>query len=48
MARPSAKTVDEICFFVFDAQSGREAAVAAQRAALDPFRVLEAVSSGKE
>jgi hypothetical protein len=39
---------DEICFFVFDAPSGREAALAAQRAALNPFRVVEAVSSGKE
>ena len=39
---------DEICFFVFDAPSGREAALAAQRAGLDPIRVVEAVSSGKE
>jgi hypothetical protein len=39
---------DEICFFVFDARSGREAALAAQQAALDPFRVVEAVSSGKD
>ena len=39
---------DEICFFVFDAQSGREAALVAQQAALDPFRVVEAVSSGKD
>jgi len=39
---------DEICFFVFDAPSGREAALAAQRAGLDSFRVVEAVSSGKE
>jgi hypothetical protein len=39
---------DEICFFVFDAPSGREAALAAQRAALDPLRVVSAVSSGKE
>jgi hypothetical protein len=38
---------DEICFFLFDAQSGREAALVAQRAALDPLRVVEAVSSGK-
>ena len=36
---------DEICFFVFDAPSGREAALAAHRAALDPIRVVEAVSS---
>jgi hypothetical protein len=39
---------DEICFFVFDAPSSREAALVAERAALDPFRVVEAVSSGKE
>ena len=39
---------DEICFFVFDAPSGREAAHAAQRAGLDAFRVVEAVSSEKE
>jgi len=39
---------DEICFFVFDARSGREAALVAQRAELDPLRVVEAVSSGEE
>jgi hypothetical protein len=39
---------DEICFFVFDAPSGRDAALAAQRAGLDPVRVVEAFSSGKE
>jgi hypothetical protein len=39
---------DEICFFVFDAPSGRAAALVAQRAGLDPFRVVEAVSSGQE
>ena len=39
---------DEICFFVFDAPSGREAALAAQRAGLEPIRVVEAVSSEKE
>ena len=39
---------DEICFFVFDAPSGREAALAAQCAELHPLRVVEAVSSGKE
>ena len=39
---------DEICFFVFDAPSGREAALAAQRAELHPLRVVEAVSSGQE
>ena len=39
---------DEICFFLFDAPSGRVAALAAQRAQLEPIRVVEAVSSRKE
>jgi hypothetical protein len=39
---------DEICFFVFEAASGRNAALAAERAELDPMRVVEAVSSEKE
>jgi hypothetical protein len=39
---------DEICFFVFDAPSGRDAALAAQRADLNAIRVVEAVASGKE
>ena len=39
---------DEICFFTFEASSGREAALVAQRAGLDPLRVVEAVSSGSE
>jgi hypothetical protein len=39
---------DEICFFVFDAPSARDAAFAAQLAELHPFRVVEAVSSRKE
>jgi hypothetical protein len=39
---------DEICFFIFDAPSGRDAALVAQHAALDPIRVVEAVSSGTE
>ena len=38
---------DEICFFVVEAPSGRDAARAAERAQLEPFRVVEAVS-GKE
>jgi hypothetical protein len=38
---------DEICFFTFDAASGREAALVAQRAELGPLRVVEALSSGK-
>jgi hypothetical protein len=39
---------DEICFFVFDAPSSRDAALAAQLAELGPFRIVEAVSSRKE
>jgi hypothetical protein len=39
---------DEICFFVFDAPSSRDAAVAAERADLDPIRVVEAVTSREE
>ena len=39
---------DEMCFFVFDAPSSREAALVAQRAELDPIRIVEAVSSGQE
>jgi sirohydrochlorin ferrochelatase len=39
---------DEICFYVFDAPSARDAAQAAQRAGLDPIRIVEAISSGKE
>jgi hypothetical protein len=39
---------DEICFFVFDAWSGRDAALVAHRAELDPIRVVEAISSEDE
>jgi hypothetical protein len=39
---------DEICFFTFLAPSGREAALVAQRAGLEPLRVVEAIQSGKE
>lgn len=39
---------DETCFFVFEAPSSREAALAAELAALDPFRVVEAVTSREE
>jgi hypothetical protein len=39
---------DEICFYVFDAPSGREAALVAQRAGLDPIRIVQAISSGEE
>ena len=36
---------DEICFFTFEASTGREAVLAAQRAALASLRVVEAISS---
>jgi hypothetical protein len=39
---------DEMCFFIFEAPSGRDAAVAAQHAELDALRVVEAVSSANE
>jgi hypothetical protein len=39
---------DEICFFSFEAPSGADVALVAQRAGLDGFRVVEADSSGKE
>ena len=39
---------DEICFFVFDAPSSRLAALVAQRAGLDPIRVVEASPSRNE
>jgi hypothetical protein len=39
---------DEICFFTFAAGSAREAALVAQRAGLEPFRVVQAISSRKE
>jgi len=39
---------DEICFFVFDAASSSDAALAAQRARLDPVRVVEADWSREE
>jgi hypothetical protein len=39
---------DEICFFLFDAPSGRAAALVAARAELDPLRVVRAVASRKE
>jgi hypothetical protein len=39
---------DETCFFVFRASSLREAALVAELAALDPVRVVEAVTSGEE
>lgn len=39
---------DETCFFVFDAPSSRVATIVAERAALDPLRVVEAVTSREE
>ena len=39
---------DEVCFFTFAARSGRVVALVAHRAALEPLRVVEAFSSGKE
>ena len=39
---------DEICFFVFDAPSDRHVALVAERAGLNPIRVVEVVSSAKE
>jgi len=39
---------DEVCFFVFAATSALDAERAAERARLDPLRVVEAVSSGEE
>ena len=39
---------DEICFFTFEAPSGTAAALAAQRAGIQPIRVVEAFSSRKE
>jgi beta-glucosidase-like glycosyl hydrolase len=39
---------DEMCFFTFEAGSGRDAALVAQLARLDPIRVVQAVSSGEE
>jgi hypothetical protein len=34
-----------MCFFVFDAPTGRDAALAAANAELDAVRIVEAVSS---
>jgi hypothetical protein len=39
---------DEVCFFMFEAQSRNDAACAARRAGLDPIRIVEAVTSGEE
>jgi hypothetical protein len=39
---------DEICFFVFAAPSGRDAALAAEQAELNPIRVVEAIPMREE
>jgi hypothetical protein len=39
---------DEICFFTFVASSAREAELVAQRAGLQPLRVVEAIPSQEE
>jgi len=39
---------DEICFFTFVASSAREVALVAQRAGLQPLRVVEAIPSQEE
>ena len=39
---------DEICFFVFEAPTARDAALVAQRAGLEAFRVVGADSSEEE
>jgi hypothetical protein len=40
--------LDEICFFTFTAPSSREAALLAERAGLEPLRIVEAIPSDKE
>ena len=39
---------DEICFFALEAPSRRAALLVAERAVLEPIRVVEAISSRKE
>jgi hypothetical protein len=39
---------DELCFFTFEAPSSVGATLAAQRAGLEPLRVVEALSSSEE
>jgi len=39
---------DELCFFVFDAPSSEDALLAAERAELEPIRIVEAVSSSTQ
>jgi len=39
---------DEICFFVIEAPSSRDAALVAEHAGLDPSRIVEALPSETE
>jgi hypothetical protein len=39
---------DEICFFIVDAPSSRHAALIAERAGLEPVRIVEASPSEQE
>lgn len=39
---------DELCFFVFEAPCGSDAALVAELAGLDPFRIVEAISTGAD
>jgi len=39
---------DELCFFVFTAASGRDAALAAERADLEPLRVVTTITTREE
>ncbi len=39
---------DEICFYVFRAPSARDAALAADRAGLDPIRIVETAPTDQE
>lgn len=38
---------DEMCFFTFEAPSSSVAALVAQRAGLEPLRVVQVISSGE-
>ena len=44
----STYTRNEICLFLFSADSRQDVARAAELAALDPIRIVEAISSGEE
>ena len=41
-------TEDEICFFTFAAPTSRVAVLVAQRAGLEPLRVVQVIPSAKE